>query len=83
MIVWESLIDGTEFATEEEAREHAREHTDFDDIVNQIGNNITYTDLVRELAKYDSPLFYQLLEEAENETFDNIIGTIEVGDEEE
>lgn len=75
--VWESLIDGTEFATEEEAREHAREHTDFDDIVNQIGNNITYTDLVRELAKCNSGLFYQLLEEAENEVFDNIILTHE------
>lgn len=75
--VWESLIDGTEFATEEEAREHAREHTDFDDIVNQIGNNITYEDLVRELAKFDSGLFYQLLEEAENEVFDNIISTYE------
>ena len=75
--VWESLIDGTEFATEEEAREHAREHTDFDDIVNQIGNNITYEDLVRELAKCNSGLFYQLLEEAENEVFDNIISTYE------
>ena len=75
--VWESLIDGTEFATEEEAREHAREHTDFDDIVNQIGNNFTYEDLVRELAKFDSGLFYQLLEEAENEVFDNIISTYE------
>ena len=75
--VWESLIDGTEFATEEEAREHAREHTDFDDIVNQIGNNITYEDLVRELAKFDSGLFYQLLEEAENEVVDNIISTYE------
>ena len=75
--VWESLIDGTEFATEEKAREHAREHTDFDDIVNQIGNNITYEDLVRELAKFDSGLFYQLLEEAENEVFDNIISTYE------
>lgn len=75
--VWESLIDGTEFATEEEAREHAREHTDFDDIVSQIGNNITYEDLVRELAKYDSELYYQLLAEAENEVFDNIISTYE------
>lgn len=75
--IWESLIDGTEFATEEEAREHAREHTDFDDIVNQIGNNITYEDLVRELSKYNSELFYQLLTEAENEKFDNIISTYE------
>ena len=81
MIVWESLIDGTEFASEEEAREYAREHTDFDNIANQVGNNITYEDLIRELSKYDSPLFYQLLEEAENETFENIIGTIEVEDE--
>lgn len=83
MIVWESLIDGTEFLTEDNARDYARDHTDFDDIVNQIGNNITYEDLVRELSKYDSPLFYQLLEEAENEVFDTIIGTIEVEDEEE
>lgn len=75
--VWESLIDGTEFATEEEAREHAREHTDFDDIVNQCGNSITYEDLIRELAKYNSELYYQLVEEAENEVFDNIILTRE------
>lgn len=75
--VWESLIDGTEFTTEEEAREHAREHTDFDDVVSQIGNNITYEDLVRELAKLDSGLYYQLLAEAENEVFDNIISTYE------
>lgn len=76
-IVWESLIDGTEFPTEDDAREYVREHVDFDDIVNQIGNNITYEDLVRELAKFDSGLFYQLLEEAENEVFDNIISTYE------
>lgn len=77
MIVWESLIDGTEFTTEDDAREYARDHTDFDDIVNQIGNNITYEDLIRELAKFDSGLYYQLLEEAENEVFDNIISTYE------
>lgn len=76
-IVWESLIDGTEFPTEDDARDYVREHVDFDDIVNQIGNSITYTDLVRELSKFDSPLFYQLLEEAENEVFDNIISTYE------
>lgn len=76
-IMWESLIDGTEFTTEDDAREYAREHTDFDDIVNQIGNNITYEDLIRELAKFDSGLYYQLLEEAENEVFDNIISTYE------
>lgn len=76
-IVWESLIDGTEFATEEEAREYAREHTDFDDIVNQIGMNFTYEDLVKELAKCNSELYYQLLAEAENEVFDNIISTYE------
>ena len=76
-IVWESLIDGTEFPTEDDARDYVREHVDFDDIVEQIGNNITYTDLVRELSKFDSPLFYQLLEEAENEVFDNIISTYE------
>jgi hypothetical protein len=76
-IVWESLIDGTEFPTEDDARDYVREHVDFDDIVEQIGNNITYYDLVRELSKFDSPLFYQLLEEAENEVFDNIISTYE------
>lgn len=80
-IKWECLIDGSEYDTEEEAREAARERVDFDDVCAQIGNDITYEDLIKELARLDSPIYYQLLEAAENQVFEDYFSTIEEEDE--
>lgn len=82
-IKWECLIDGSEFDTEEDAREAARERVDFDDVCAQIGNDITYEDLIRELARLDSPMYYDLLQAAENQVFEDYFSTIEAEDEEE
>lgn len=82
-IKWECLVDGSEFDTEEEAREAARERVDFDDVCAQIGNDITYEDLIKELARLDSPIYYELLQAAENQVFEDYFSTIEVEDEEE
>lgn len=83
MIKWECLIDGSEFDTEEDAREAARERVGFTDVCAQIGNDITYEDLIRELARLDSPMYYDLLQAAENQVFEDYFSTIEVEDEEE
>ena len=82
-IKWECLIDGSEYDTEEEAREAARERVDFDDVCAQIGNDITYEDLIKELARLDSPIYYQLLEAAENQVFEDYFSTIEASEEDE
>ena len=82
-IKWECLIDGSEFDTEEDAREAARERVDFDDVCAQIGNDITYEDLIKELARLDSPVYYKLLEAAEDQVFEEYFSTIEAEDEEE
>ena len=82
-IKWECLIDGSEYDTEEEAREAARERVDFDDVCAQIGNDITYEDLIKELARLDSPIYYELLQAAENQVFEDYFSTIEAGDEED
>ena len=82
-IKWECLIDGSEFDTEEDAREAARERVDFDDVCAQIGNDVTYEDLIAELARLDSPIYYKLLEAAEDQVFEEYFSTIEAEDEEE
>ena len=79
-IKWECLIDGSEFDTEEEAREAARERVDFDDVCAQIGNDITYEDLIKELARLDSPIYYELLQAAEDQVFEDYFSTIEAED---
>lgn len=79
-IKWECLIDGSEFDTEEDAREAARERVDFDDVCAQIGNDITYEDLIKELARLDSPMYYDLLQAAENQVFEDYFSTIEAED---
>ena len=78
MIKWECLIDGSEFDTEEDARAAACERVDFDDVCAQIGINITCKDLIKELARLDSPMFYELLQAAEDQAFEDYFSTIEV-----
>jgi hypothetical protein len=82
-IKWECLIDGSEFDTEEDAREAARERVDFDDVCAQIGNDITDEDLIKELARLDSPIYYRLLEAAEEQAFEIYFSTFEAEDEDE
>ena len=77
MTKWECLIDGSEFDTEEDAREAARERVGFDDVCAQIGNDITYEDLIKELARLDSPMYYDLLQAAEDQAFEEYFSTIE------
>ena len=83
MIKWECLIDGSEFDTEEAARDAARENVDFDDVCAQIGNVITCEDLIKELARLDSPIYYDLLQAAEDQVFEEYFAITEDDEEDE
>ena len=69
MTKWIYEVDSSEYFSEEAAREAAKEVTTMDDVVAQLGNTITYEDLLRELARLDSPMFYDLLAAAEEQVF--------------
>ncbi len=69
MTKWICEIDGSEYQSREAAREAVKEITTMDDVVAQLGNTITYEDLLRELARLDSPMFYDLLDAAEEAVF--------------
>lgn len=69
MTKWIYEIDSSEYPSKEAAQEAAREATTMDDVVAQLGNIITYEDLLKELARLDSPLFYDLLAAAEEQVF--------------
>ena len=64
MAKWVRSYDDEEFENEEAARDAAAESIDIDDIVNQIGNDLTVWDLIEELGRLESPLYYQLYEAA-------------------
>ena len=83
MIKWVSEINGSEYDSEEKARDAAMEMVDMDDIVAEIGNDITYADLIKELQKYDSPLFYDLLAAAHETVFDEVFYTIDEEEDED
>ena len=83
MTKWEYLPDGTEYDTPELARERVRENLDETDLEDVVGINISVLDMIRELGRLDSPLFYQLLTDAEEQKFEDYVSEIEAEDEED
>jgi hypothetical protein len=83
MSKWVLAITETEYKTEEDARDAALEYISFDDVEAQIGNSITYRDLLQELARLDSPLYWRLYEAACEEVFEDYIYEIDDDEEEE
>lgn len=80
---WYCELDEREFSTEEEAFDAALEHVDIYDIEECIGAEITMTDIVEELARLDSPIYWKLLELTQQHVFENYFCEIDDDDEEE
>lgn len=82
MSKWYCEVDGKEFSTEEEAFEAALEYVDTYDIEDCIGEEIIMKDIIKELARLDSPLYWKLLELAHQRIFEDYFGEIDDDEEE-
>ena len=69
MAKWIRSYDDEKFENEEAARDAAAESIDIDDIADQIENNLMIYDLIRELERLESPLYFKLLEAASETRF--------------
>ncbi len=77
MTKWEYCVDGTEYDTPELARERVREDLDEFDLEAAVNINVSPLDMILELQRLDSPLFYQLLTDAEEMCFEERVSEIE------
>lgn len=68
---------------EYEVYDHAASHVDYDDIIERIGIEVTKFEIVKELARLESPLFYTLYEAALAENIEDFYSVIEDEDEED
>lgn len=68
---------------EEEVYDHAATHLDYDDIAERIGIEVTRVEIVKELARLDSPLFYDLYDAAIAERIEDFYHEIDDEDEED
>lgn len=68
---------------EDEVYDHAASHVDYDDIIERIGIEVTKFEIVKELARLESPLFYTLYEAALAENIEDFYSVIEDEDEED
>ena len=71
MSKWICEIDGREYESEEEAREGALDYIDTCDFERAIecGESVSFADIIEELSRLDSPLYYKLLEEVQETIF--------------
>ena len=71
MTKWICQIDCQEYDSEEEARDATLDYIDTCDFEQVIEENgaITFDDIIEELKRLDSPLYYKLLEEARERIF--------------
>lgn len=71
MTKWICQLDDQEYASEEAARDAAFEHIDTCDFEESIeyGGAVTLADIINELQRLDSPLYYKLLEEVQERIF--------------
>ena len=69
---WYCEIDGREFSTEDEAIDAALEYVDIYDIENCIGDEIIMKDIIEELARLESPLYWKLLDLAHQRIFEDV-----------
>lgn len=68
---WICEIDNQEYESEEEARIAALNYIDICDFERAIecGESVSFTDIIKELSRLDSPLYYKLLEEIQETIF--------------
>ena len=71
MTKWICQLDNQEYESEEAARDAVYEHIDTCDFEESIqyGGAVTLADIVKELQRLDSPLYYKLLEEVQERIF--------------
>lgn len=79
---WICEIDGKEFSTKDEAIDAALEYVDIYDIKNCIGDEITMKDIMEELARLNSPLYWELVNLARQRVFEFYFGKIDAEEEE-
>lgn len=68
---------------EDEVYDHAASHVDYDDLIERIGIEVTKREIVKELARLESPLFYTLYDAAIAENIEDFYHEIEDEDEED
>ena len=68
---------------EDEVYDHAAAHLDYDDIAERIGIEVTRVEIVKELARFESPLFYTMYDAAIAESIEDFYHKIEDEDEED
>lgn len=71
MSKWICEIDGREYESEEEAREGALDYItdcDFKQAIDS-GESVSFADIIEELQRLGSPLYYKLLEEVQETIF--------------
>ena len=71
MSKWVCEIDGREYESEEEAREGVLDYItacDFDQAIDS-GESVSFADIIEELQRLGSPLYYKLLEEVQETIF--------------
>lgn len=71
MTKWICQLDCQEYDSEESARDATLDYIDtcdFEQIIEENGA-ITFDDIIEELKRLDSPLYYKLLEEARERIF--------------
>lgn len=71
MSKWICEIDGREYESEEEAREGVLDYINIYDFkeVMENGGSVSFGDIIKELQRLGSPLYYKLLEEVEETIF--------------
>ena len=71
MSKWICEIDGREYESEEEAREGVLDYIDTCDFKQAIeyGESVSFADIIEELQRLGSPLYYKLLEEVQETIF--------------
>lgn len=71
MSKWICQIDSQEYNSEEEARDAVLDYIDTCDFERAIecGESVTFSDIIKELQRLESPLYYRLLEEVQETIF--------------
>lgn len=71
MTKWICQLDSQEYESEEAAQNATLDYIDICDFEQIVGENgaITFADIIKELQRLDSPLYYNLLEQAQERVF--------------
>lgn len=74
---YECEFDPGVLLDEDEVYDHAASHLDYDDIAERIGIEVTRIEIIKELARLDSPLFYTMYDAAIAESVEDFYSVIE------